>query len=204
MYQSTLGFQLPLMPRSSLRTISLLVSLGAMLTTAVFPVLAETACDELPIKGSVQPAKSPLEIEMLARSAEEFGPRPCAQTLTVLRSDTICLDRLTVPSLWWTKVQFAEKLVQDWLAYPASSVRSARIDLVVQNASWRQLTYVDRYKFLTQFGTVARQYGYNVRVFNSQGRCLAAYTCDFSAATDTAPRCEVSLTTPGVVVTQTR
>ncbi|MEG4445709.1 hypothetical protein QUB47_28095 [Microcoleus sp. AT9_B5] len=36
---------------------------------------------------------------------------------------------------------------------------------------------MERYQFVNRFGTVASEYGYNVRVCNRQGTALAVYSC---------------------------
>ena len=70
-------------------------------------------------------------------------------------------------------------MLDNWLAYPSKGSRTARIDLIVNRQIWSLLDYVERYKFVNNFGNVARDYGYNVRVFNYQQELLATYTCDF-------------------------
>jgi hypothetical protein len=40
---------------------------------------------------------------------------------------------------------------------------------------WTLLDYLQRYRFIHNFGTIAREYGYNLRVFNQQNECLAIY-----------------------------
>lgn len=78
------------------------------------------------------------------------------------------------PSLWWAQQQFdpfGGRLVSDWLSNP--QVR--QIDLTVNWQLWTLLDYLARYRFINQFGTVARQYGYNLRIFNQQQQCLAIY-----------------------------
>jgi hypothetical protein len=112
----------------------------------------------------------------------------------VITSDTISQNKLTSPSLWWAKEQFGGKLLDNWLAYPASGTIAGRIDLVVNRENWSLLNYLERYEFVNHFGTVARDYGYNVRVFNYQKELLATYTCNYS----TNPRlCNIQVEATG-------
>jgi hypothetical protein len=96
---------------------------------------------------------------------------------SVVTANTISPTGLTRPSLWWADEQFGNKLLNNWCAYP----NERRIDLIVNRQIWSLLTYLERYAFVNHFGTVARDFQYNVRVFNQQNTPLATYTCNFSA-----------------------
>ena len=77
-------------------------------------------------------------------------------------------------SFWWAAEQFDPfngKLVQNWIA----SSQKQQIDMIVDWQLWTLLDYFDRYRFVNQFGTVARKYGYSLIIFNQQNRCLASY-----------------------------
>jgi hypothetical protein len=114
---------------------------------------------------------------------------------TVITSETFSTTRLTLPSLWWVKDQFAHKeplavkLLQNWRAYPGSSQQPGRIDLLVNRQFWSLLDYVERYTFLNEFGATAREYGYNIRVLDSNealrreplAEPIASYICNFNA-----------------------
>jgi hypothetical protein len=108
-----------------------------------------------------------------------------AQALPVVTSNSISQTGLTVPSLWWVQEQvqaeLGGKLIDRWIAYPAQGGQPGRVDFVVNRQFWSLLDYLERYTFLSDFGTAARSYGYNVRVLNTQREVLAAHTCDFSA-----------------------
>ncbi|MCW6036907.1 hypothetical protein K4A83_11625 [Spirulina subsalsa FACHB-351] len=107
----------------------------------------------------------------------------------VITPETISQEAITTPSLWWTYQQYGEgKLLQDWLAFPAQK----RLDLVVNRQMWAQMDYMQQYRFVNRFGSVARQYGYELRVFNSEPRCLALYSCNYSTLPD-PPQCQVNL-----------
>lgn len=80
----------------------------------------------------------------------------------------------TQSSLWWAALQFdpfGGKLVQNWLAYP----QKQQINLIVNWQLWTLLDYFGRYRFVNQFGTVARKYGYSLNIFNQKDQCLASY-----------------------------
>lgn len=144
---------LPLLLTISLTTISLL---------PIPPSPAQT----VPL-----PSDAPLELELLTK--------PKADVLT---ADTINPEKLTVPSLWWAKENSENKLLDNWIAYPASEKESARVDLIVNQQIWTLLDYVERYDFVNRLGSVSRNFGYNVRVFNYQQEALATYTCNFSTS----------------------
>lgn len=83
------------------------------------------------------------------------------------------------PNLWWAKEQFDTfdvNLIDNWLIYPHKN----QIDLIVNRRIWSALGYLDHYRLVNQFGTVARTYGYNLRIFNQRQQCLAIYSCDFA------------------------
>ncbi|WP_199249559.1 hypothetical protein [[Phormidium] sp. ETS-05] len=135
----------------------------------------------LPLKSPAQrrpPVEPPLDLSLL-----EPGAEPEAQN--VLTMTSISQVGLTVPSLWWEREQFGGKLLDNWLAYPGDENQLGRVDLVVNRQIWSLLDYLQRYEFVQHFGFVARDYGYNTRVFNRQGILLGAYTCEFTNAEET-------------------
>ncbi|VEP18084.1 conserved exported hypothetical protein [Hyella patelloides LEGE 07179] len=98
-------------------------------------------------------------------------------SITVNPTDTepkIAVAGIIIPSLWWAKEQFdpfGGRLVKNWLTNP----QIKQIDLTVNWQLWTLLDYLGRYRFINQFGTVAREYGYSLRIFNQQQQCLALY-----------------------------
>ncbi len=125
---------------------------------------------------TLKPDLEPLDLEALAPgNTPDF----------VVTANTISLTQLTVPSLWWLRDQLADQetygnnLLENWLAYPNNG-RPGRVDLVVNRQLWSLLDYLDRYAFIHRFGKTARDYGYNVRVFDGQATLVGASTCDFS------------------------
>ncbi|WP_052128908.1 hypothetical protein [Neosynechococcus sphagnicola] len=129
------------------------------------------------------PTTTPLDLETLeTKQTCGISITPCIYpTNPPFTADTIALTGLTVPSLWWAKDQFGSRLLENWLAYPAAPPIPARIDLVVSRPDWNSLDYLERYAFVHHMGTVARGFGYNLRIFNRQQVLLATYTCDFTA-----------------------
>jgi hypothetical protein len=117
-----------------------------------------------------QPANDPLNIEYLLPDAP---PPPTG----IITNQTISQYGLTSPSLWLADEIYGGKLLDSWLAYPKAENLPGRIDLVVNRQFWSLLNYLERYQFVNEFGMVAQDYGYNMRVFNPQGNFLAAYTC---------------------------
>ncbi len=77
-------------------------------------------------------------------------------------------------SIWWAAAQFdpfGGNLIQDWLTHP----NKQQVDLTVNWQLWSLLDYFERYRFVHQFGTVIRNYGYSLNIFNQKEQCLATY-----------------------------
>jgi len=153
------------MPKHKLpsRQKSLLLLLTISFTSLLIaPSLAETT----PIP---PPSSAPLQLDLLAQPKDY-----------VITANTINPERLTTPSLWWAKENSENKLLDNWIAYPALEKESARVDLIVNQQIWSLLDYLERYDFVNRLGSVTRKDGYNVRVFNYQQELLATYTCNFN------------------------
>ncbi len=117
------------------------------------------------------PSLIPLEIDLL----KENAPPPKPGIITV---NNISQTDISTPSLWWAQEQFNEfggKLLTNWIAYQDEK----RVDLVVSRQPWTLLDYLERYRFVNRFGAVARDYKYNVRIFNDRAFLLATYTCNY-------------------------
>jgi hypothetical protein len=94
-------------------------------------------------------------------------------------------ETMTQPSLWWAAEQFGpNKMIVNWIAYP----EQRQIDLILNLQLWSSLNYIGRYSFIHHFGTVARDYGYNLRLFDQRPNCLAVYTCNYTTA---PPNCTI-------------
>ncbi len=131
----------------------------------------------LPTKSSLaatttvpKPSNAPLDLNLLK------NPNG------VITANTISQSKLTIPSLWLAKYNFGNDLLDNWIAYSATNTEPARVDLVVNQQAWILLDYIERYSFVNRFGSIARRFGYNLRVFNYQKERLATYTCNFSTS----------------------
>ena len=142
--------------------------LGISLTTiSLLSIKPSTAQTE----ASIPPASdAPLELYLLK------NPKG------VITANTINQTQLTVPSLWWAKENSENKLLDNWIAYPAEGTQPARVDVVVNQQFWSILDYLERYNFVNRVGNLARNYNYNIRVFNYQQERLATYTCNFNTS----------------------
>jgi len=98
---------------------------------------------------------------------------------SVITADTVSQTDLTVPSLWWADEQFGGKLLNNWFAFTGSNGETRRVDLIVNQQIWSLYNYLERYTFINQLGTAARDFGYSTRVYNQQQEPLAAYVCEF-------------------------
>lgn len=177
------------------RSLVLLGVVGAIGFGIVQPLLAQS-----PALSNLEPTIEPLDSELVEQQQESLPtltPGACRVGADVITSNSICQSSITIPSLWWLEEQYRQlngKLVNTWLAYPDASGPSRRVDLVVNQQVWSLLDYLERYKFTDWFGATARDYGFNTRVFNSQGRLLASYTCAFtpnSSTTQVLPACRL-------------
>jgi hypothetical protein len=133
-------------------------------------------------------AIDPEMIDLLTRPLETAPAEPCRSRLDVevVTRQTICQKGdletgLTDPSLWWAYEQFGEGILQEWFAFPGTENSFGRVDLLVNQDIWNDTNYLNRYVFINQFGTVAQQFGYNIRVFNPGGELLGAYICQQKA-----------------------
>ena len=79
----------------------------------------------------------------------------------------------SVPSLWLAQKLFGGKLLDRWFVDPGNTW----VIIIVNRQLSSLLDYMERYQFVNRFGTVASEYGYNVRVCNRQGTALAVYSC---------------------------
>jgi hypothetical protein len=150
--------------------------LGISLTTtsvvSIHPSVAQTPL--IP-----PPSNKPLELSLLT------NPKGAVTT-----ANTISQGNLTVPSLWLAKDNSQYRLLDNWIAYPASPTEPARVDLIINQQVWSTLDYLQRYDFVNRMGSTARTYKYNIRVFNYQQERLATYTCNFELS---PPLCNVQM-----------
>ena len=90
-----------------------------------------------------------------------------------LPSPPLSQTEKSVPSLWLAQKLFGGKLLDRWFVDPGNTW----VIIIVNRQLWSLLDYMERYQFVNRFGTVASEYGYNVRVCNRQGTALAVYSC---------------------------
>ncbi|MEO0013685.1 MAG: hypothetical protein RLZZ535_2074 [Cyanobacteriota bacterium] len=149
--------------------------------------------------------------KLIAKQAPDNPVNNCNQisNQVITPSNTIPVDQIvayrnlvastktkpnaTQYSFWWAALQFDPfdgKLVQNWFAYP----QKQQINLVVNWQLWTLLDYFGRYRFVNQFGTVARKYGYSLNIFNQKDQCLASYKYN---STSIPPKWELNLEQSG-------
>ncbi|ALF53652.1 hypothetical protein ACX27_13695 [Nostoc piscinale CENA21] len=138
--------------------------LGAVLLLPISPVLAEIAAVPLP-------SDAPLELDLLTKPNSN-----------VITANTINPQGLTTPSLWLAQANSENKLLDNWIAYPATANTPGRVDVIVNQQVWSILDYLERYSFVNRLGNVARKDVYNLRVFNYQQELLGSYTCNFQTS----------------------
>lgn len=115
----------------------------------------------------------PINLELF----ESLDLNDLPQDGSIITDSTISQRQITIPSLWWTRQQFASKLLDRWVAFAGTDGTPRRVDLLVHQPVWNRMSYVERYSFVNRFGQDAAQNGYSIRVFNPQENLLAAYFC---------------------------
>ncbi|MFP4134643.1 MAG: hypothetical protein ACLFRN_09320 [Halothece sp.] len=151
---------------------SLAILLWANFATAVTPQsLDSTESCDLEVTQGFQPG-----FQIRAQQEEE-----------IVSARTPSQTQMTIPSLWWPTQQFDDSnLINYWQANRRTKV----ITIIVSNRGWRGLNYLQQYSLVNKFGTVARDYNYNLAILNSQEDCLAIYTCEFN---ETLPDCQLEI-----------
>lgn len=163
------------------------MSLASRLTQRVpvklllFGILAVLIPQVVSAQTSSGPTASPEPLE-----TELLKPDATLARRDVITANTISQTGITTPSLWWAKEQFGGKLINNWIAYQDKK----RIDLVVNSQLWTLLDYMGRYGFIHKFGTAAKDYNYNLRVFNQQAALVGSYTCNYGT---TQPDCSIKV-----------
>jgi hypothetical protein len=93
--------------------------------------------------------------------------------VTNFPSPPLSQSQKSVPSLWLAQKEFGGKLLDRWFVDSSNTW----VVLIVNRQLWSLLDYMERYQFVNRFGTVANEYGYNLRVCNRQGNAVATYLC---------------------------
>lgn len=119
-------------------------------------------------------------------NADADTPEICQVDLDLLRAserrkhpeivteNTLSAQSMTVPSLWWAREQSPPQSITNWIA----DRDRQQIFLLVNNEYWNRLDYLGRYQTLIKFGRVARDYGYSLKICNSQKVVQARYLCE--------------------------
>jgi hypothetical protein len=94
---------------------------------------------------------------------------------------------LTIPGLWWANRQFGDRMVVNWYAYRRPQDSNSQVRLIVRPDLWSRYTSLERYAFLTRFGTSTSAAGYHLVVLDRQNFPLGAYTCEFATQTKPYP-----------------
>lgn len=120
--------------------------------------------------------------------------RDLDQTWPTVDNGTPSPVNLTPPSLWWNRDQIIARwggyrLTQSWFAFRSESTQLNVIDVQVDDQYWRALHnlkqwhFAQQYAFLSQFGTTASSYGYQLRLYE-QSTLVGIYACDLGAVPD--------------------
>jgi len=141
----------------------LLLAILTFITTSFFPIIPSKS-QNIPL-----PSQAPLELDLLTEPKDN-----------IITAKTIHPQKLTVPSLWWAKENSENKLLDNWIAYPALKNEPPRVDLIVNQQMWTVLDYLEKYVFVNRLGSIASKSGYNIRFFDNQREPLATYTCNFT------------------------
>lgn len=112
---------------------------------------------------------SPLDMELI-------NDPDRALSQGVFTINTISQEGITNPSLWWIRDQFGRRVVTNWLGYS----QERRVDIVVDRQIWSFINYVEKYSLINHFALTAREYGYDLRIFNNQGLLIGNATCEFA------------------------
>ena len=176
-----------------------------------------------------QPAASFASVEAQLSDLTRFPLfLPAEKGTLVAANDRVSLTDISQPSLIWVQDQLgdrygSDRLVEQWRAYHTFGNNGESIDyvdVIVNQRIWDLLSYFERYGFISQFGTAAQSYGYQLRVFNSSDAANASdprssgnagfvvlrgtHICDFSQISQSASmgapanvRCEVTSDTFG-------
>lgn len=96
---------------------------------------------------------------------------PASKGLLVAADNQLSPTQISQPSLAWIRDQIdnrygSDRLVEQWRAYQVPNGPNY-VDVIVNEQIWSLLNYFERYAFVSQFGTAAKDYRYNLRVFDS-------------------------------------
>jgi len=106
-------------------------------------------------------------------------------------------EAMTLPSLWWNRDSLTpqlggRRLVMSWISYEIDNSSRHVVDVRVNPQIWAALSFNERFAVLNQFGTSARNFGYDLRFFHGSSRnqrLAGVYACEAAApsqATDSS------------------
>jgi hypothetical protein len=169
--------------------------------------IIEAACCPSDVLSTYWPRRSPALDQTLCQllvfptanlaSADEFS-RSIVDGSLSSNSRHASAETMTLPSLWWNRDSLTNqlggrRLVQSWISYQIKDSADEVVDVMINPQIWAVLTYNERFAVLNQFGTAARDFGYNLRFFQGNSRSsrlVGLYACDFArspVSTSTAP-----------------
>lgn len=98
-------------------------------------------------------------------------------------------ETMTLPSLWWNRDSLTpqlggRRLVMSWISYEISDSGRQVVDVMINPQIWSVLTFHERFAVLNQFGTSARNFGYDLRFFHGSvrnQRLAGIYACESRA-----------------------
>lgn len=128
-----------------------------------------------------------LPIERSTAAPPDFISTCPKAPLSELPQPPLSQTKPSLPSLWLADNFFGEEILNTWFV----NSDDTWVILIVNSLIWRRQDYLAHYQFVNHFGTVARQYGYNLKVCQIlRKKPIAAYICDF----ETAPlNCRIEL-----------
>lgn len=180
--------------RFRLVVIALLTSLGPLGLSDLAPAQEEEVIRPLPpmpltapIQGAPLPEKFQFLTQMSYAGSLDNTFFQLIDNDSTINSDEISETGLTPPSLWWTRDQLPPRLggfrlPQQWYAYRLKDSPIYIVDMFLDSQTWNGLTYIERYSVLNLFGTAAKTFGYNLRIYQGAGfgaQLAGVYVCDF-------------------------
>jgi hypothetical protein len=120
---------------------------------------------------------------------------------SLLTNTSVSAEAMTLPSLWWTRDSIPpqlgrHRLVDSWVSYTIQDADVQMVDVMINGQFWRALSMPQRYGVLTQFGSSAQEFGYQLRFFQNNGysaRMIGLYACE--ATGNTVPSAAIAPTT---------
>ena len=139
-------------------------------------ILGSAIAGVLGVGGDIAIAQAPPAQPVLS-NLDRFPLFPVsAQDTLVASNELLSETQMEQPSLSWIEDQIgnrygSDRLVERWRAYRTTNSGTGLplnyVDVIVNEPIWNLLNYFERYAFISQFGTAAKEQGYNLRVFHT-------------------------------------